>query len=598
MSDVDRPAGTVGTFNFIRRIGFPSTIQISSIFLTLVFLSALLAFPSLRLGFADVVAIAIGVIILPSLLGELIVAKILARSSVLDFRRLMGMECLAWGPLLLVLPLSGLMARTGISLFWQQAVVLVLAISLPIRFLTGISLSGNGMASRLLSSEIVPILVMVSLITLYPASLPLYFIVLLVVSILCGVGVARLVIQIDKSGAVHIGAPPMVLFRAFLEHWLNHDPGSLEENLSTLGSTDTIRTSIIAFFGRKEKLKGALVVSSFHPGPYRDLGSGGLPSLLKQHLEEKFGGVVHVPHGISGHQSNIITRADVQKLLRDVEAQYPSKPTTAVASAMARSRVGVATASAQVFDHTALVTLTMSPKDMEDMPLELGEKISRDAGRFGLGVVVVDAHNSMREETFVTPEQSDLLGKAASHAMSALSNGEWLGFKTGFAQDALEDFSLEDGIGPGGVSVFIVSIGIQTVAYITIDGNNMEPGLREEILGSLKDLHVSDGEVMTTDTHLVTGLVRSPLGYYPVGARLEKPLLIDRVRRTVMRAISDLDDSMIGVGHSNVEVRVLGKETFQNVTGYIQQVGRRVRNLFYVLEGASILITLALLALG
>ncbi|TMI66843.1 DUF2070 family protein [Candidatus Bathyarchaeota archaeon] len=354
---------------------------------------------------------------------------------------------------------------------------------------------------------------------------------------------------------------------------------------------------MIAFFGKNGRRKGALVVSSFHPGPYRDLGSGGLPSQLKEHLESRLGGIVHVPHGISGHQSNIISRKDVSRFLNHVESNFPSKPTTATASIMVRAVRETAKTSGQVFDHTALIILTLSPENMEDMPRELGETLRQIGDSLGLGVAVVDAHNSMSVETVVTPAQAESLGLVAKDVLRSLKVLDQSGFKAGFSFDALHDFRLEDGIGPGGVSVLVLSNQGQRVAYLTIDGNNMEPGFREMILSSLSELGVADGEVMTTDTHLVTGLVRSPLGYYPVGAHLDKALLITRIRDAVKKGIDDLEDASLGVSSSSIRVRVMGKETFQNLTSSIRRVGVRVRSLFYLLELVSITIALLVLAI-
>jgi putative membrane protein len=50
------------------------------------------------------------------------------------------------------------------------------------------------------------------------------------------------------------------------------------------------------------------------------------------------------------------------------------------------------------------------------------------------------------------------------------------------------EFTVHDGMGSGGISVIVVEVDDQKVAYVTIDGNNMVSGLREKILASLKEL--------------------------------------------------------------------------------------------------------------
>jgi putative membrane protein len=588
--------GAVGLFNFIRRIGFPSTVELMSVFVTVIFLSMVVSLPAYGLNLQSVFVYALVAVILPTILGQIVTTSVMLRDEVFTFRRLMGLELLSWALTPVILPASAGVQSFGIGPSWQTSIVFVVTISLPIRMLSFVSLTDRSVPRRILASLVVPVFVSAALIFSGAPEAVGIVISLSLVSLASIAGVVRLLRSIDREGRSKVGASPMRLFRAFLLHWLNRDPESLEENLTQLGLDDDIRTNIIAFFGKNGRRKGALIVSSFHPGPYRDLGSGGLPSQLKKHIEQRLGGIVHVPHGISGHQSNIVSRKDVARFLDHVESNYPKKPTTATASVMVRGAKESAKTSGQLFDHTSLITLTLSPENMEDLPRQLGETIRETAESLGFGAVVVDAHNSMSVETIVTPAQAEQLALAARDALRSLNGIDQSGFKTGFSDDTLDDFRLEDGIGPGGVSVFVVSNQGQKVAYVTIDGNNMAPGFREAILSSLGDLGIVDGEVMTTDTHLVTGLVRSPLGYYPVGAHIDKDRLVARIRDTVRKAIDDLEDSSLGFSNSSIRLRVLGKETFQNLTSYIRQVGRRVRSLFYVLE--LVCVTIAILVLA
>lgn len=588
--------GAVGLFNFVRRIGFPSTAELVSVFVTLILLSMILGLPAYGLNLLSVFVYALVAIVLPTILGQIVTTSVMLRDEVFTFRRLMGLEVLSWALTPVILPASAVVQSFGIGPSWQTSIVFVVTVSLPIRMLSFVSLTDRSVPRRILASLVVPVFVSAALILSGAPEALGIVIALSLVSVVSIAGIVRLLQSIDREGRSKVGAPPMRLFRAFLLHWLNRDPESLEENLTQLGLDDDIRTNVIAFFGKNGRRKGALIVSSFHPGPYRDLGSGGLPSQLKKHVEQRIGGIVLVPHGISGHQSNIISRKDVARFLGHVESNYPVKPTTATASVMVRGAMESAKASGQLFDHTALITLTLSPENMEDLPRQLGETIRATAESSGFGVAVVDSHNSMSVETIVTPAQAEQLALAAKDAVRSLNGADQSGFKAGFSDDSLHDFRLEDGIGPGGVSVLVVSNQGQRVAYVTIDGNNMEPGFRETILSSLGDLGIADGEVMTTDTHLVTGLVRSPLGYYPVGAHVDKDRLVARIKNTVRRAIDDLEDSSLGFSNSSVRLRVLGKETFQNLTSYIRQVGSRVRSLFYVLE--LVCITIALLVLA
>src|SRR5216683_7861551 len=173
-----------------------------------------------------------------------------------------------------------------------------------------------------------------------------------------------------------------------------------------------IEGSILAFSSTKAAV-GCVVVSNFHPGPYRDLGSGGLPSRLKASLERTKGGVVQVPHGISNHQLNIVSQKDVQRVIEKVVAEYPVETPVRDSSALVRSEVDEAKASGQVFGNVAFLTLTLSPTEMEDLPSEVAREIEREAQARGLTAIVADAHNSLSNQTSITSEQARMLVEAS-----------------------------------------------------------------------------------------------------------------------------------------------------------------------------------------
>jgi predicted neutral ceramidase superfamily lipid hydrolase len=406
--------------------------------------------------------------------------------------------------------------------------------------------------------------------------------------------VSRIIRDVERSGTPEVRDSPLTLFRAFLQHWLRSDPEPLENRLGTLGTQGMIEGSILGFSGTKGAI-GCVVVSNFHPGPYRDLGSAGLPSRLKASLERSKGGIVQVPHGISNHQLNIVSQKDVQRVIEKVVAEYPVGAPLLDSSAMVRSVVDEAKASGQVFGNVAFLTLTLSPTEMEDLPPNVASEIEREAQARGLTAVVADAHNSLSNQTSITSEQARKLVEASVKVLDQLALARRSPFRAGSAADPLEEFRLEDGIGPGGLSSLVVRNGSQTVAYVTIDGNNMRAGVREAILEDLEAIGISDGEIMTTDTHLVTGLARSTLGYYPVGAHLDIGLLTQKVRETVQRAIATMEESTAGFSKFWIEVRVLGSETFQTITSFVGRIARRIARQFYTLEALTLAVGLIIL---
>jgi len=596
--------GTLGAFNFIRRIGFPSTPEVLSVFLTITVLASVLALPLAGARRGILLFPLIGVVI-PTLVGEALNSTIILRGDkVLNFRRLVGMEILSWFLLIVALPL-GVVAGRVVSrpMLWVDGFFIVLVFSLPLRFLAIASISSVQSWRKPLASALPPIFAIVSFsifgsnpaMANAPSSLLIRGIIAFAVGmIISAVGVSRIVRNVERSGTPEVRDSPLTLFRAFLQHWLKSDPEPLEKRLGTLGTEGTIEGSILGFSGTKGSV-GCVVVSNFHPGPYRDLGSAGLPSKLKASIERSKGGIVQVPHGISNHQLNIVSQADVQRVIDRALEEYPAAPQIHESSAMIRSTVADAKVSGQVFGNVAFLTLTLSPTDMEDLPSEVAVEIEREAQARGLTAVVADAHNSMSNQTSITSQQARKLVEASVKVLDQLALARKSPFKAGSAADPLEEFRLEDGIGPGGLSSLVVRNGNQIVAYLTIDGNNMHTGVREAILEDLETIGVADGEIMTTDTHLVTGLVRSTLGYYPVGAHLDVGLLTRKVRETVQHAIASMEESTAGFSKFSIEVRVLGSETFQTVTSFVGRIARRIGRQFFRLEALTLVATLIIL---
>ncbi len=413
--------------------------------------------------------------------------------------------------------------------------------------------------------------------------------------VLSAVGVSLIIRRVEIEGGVEIHHSPMDLFRSFLDHWLRKTPTALEERLLSLSTEGSIETKILSFSGTDSRPITSLVVSNFHPGPYRDMGSGGLPSKLKRSLESSGHGIVQVPHGVSDHKLNIVSHRDIERLLSAAGENYPSDHPIRKASDMIREREGEATVSGQAFGKVALLTVTLAPEEMEDLPTVVSTEIEREASRLGFDVLIIDAHNSLLGQTSITPLQAERIIAAAVRVLErlkALSQGP---FRVGSAYDALNGYGLEDGIGPGGLSVMVLKTESQTVSYVTIDGNNLQQGLRDPILQSIRETGVGDAEIMTTDTHLVTGMMRSPLGYYPVGAALPTAAFVKQITETVQKAVANLDESSAGFSKFSLKMQVLGSESFQSITGFIGRIARQIGRSFFWLELSSLALALVIL---
>lgn len=595
--------GTVDAFNFIRRIAFPSTRVIVAIFAGIGITSSLVSLVISGETLPQSLVFAGAVFVWPGLAGEFLNSVVLLRGDrILDFRRLMGIEvvsALMMSTSLLILSIIGAIAKN--TPVWQDGFLIGLAVSSPVRFLTPMSMSSFNAWRKVLSALPTLLITTLSFAILSPflskegptnVQTGLLLGSMVVVS---AVGSSLIIKRVEAQGKTEISYSPMELFRSFLEHWLSKTPAALEERLLSLSTEGSIETKILGFVGSDSQPVASIVVSNFHPGPYRDLGSGGLPSEMKRYLEESNFGIVHVPHGISNHKLNIVSHRDIEKLLTLAKESYPAEHSIREASATIREQEGEAIVSGQAFGNIALLTVTLAPEEMEDLPTEVSIEIERAASRLGFQPMVIDAHNSIMGQTSITTAQADRIIKAAVRVLNRLSAIQKGPFSIGAAYDSLAAYGLKDGIAPGGLSVIVVRTTASTFAYLTIDGNNMQQGFRDRIISSIKNSGINDGEVMTTDTHLVTGLVRSPLGYYPVGAALPADSFLSQIKNTVRSAVENLEAASAGASKFSVQIQVLGSDTFNSITSFIGRVARQIGRQFYWLEAISLAIALVVL---
>ncbi len=596
--------GTVDAFNFIRRVAFPSTPVVVSIFATIAVASAAVSLLVAGESLVQTVVFAGAVFVIPGLIGELVNSVLLLRKDrILDFRRLMGVEVISILPMGAILLLFSVIGSVlGVTRLWVDGFLIGLAVSLPVRFLTPMAMSSMSSWRKLSGGLPTPLLTTIMFLMLSQflssGSNPTVIQAGVLVAsglVLSAAGVSLIIRRVEIEGGAEIHHSPMGLFRSFLDHWLRKTPTALEERLLTLSTEGSIETKILSFSGTDSRPKASLVVSNFHPGPYRDMGSGGLPSELKHSLEESQHGIVQVPHGISNHKLNIVSHRDIDRLLLAAGKNYPSDHPVRKASSLIREKEGEAIVSGQAFGNIGLLTITLAPVEMEDLPTLVATEIEREASRLGFEALIVDAHNSIVGQTSITPLQAERIVAAAVRVLGrlrALSQGP---FSVGSAYNALDTYTLKEGIGPGGLSVMVVKTESDTVSYITVDGNNMQQGLRDKILQSIRGTGVSDAEVMTTDTHLVTGLVRSPLGYHPVGAALPTTTFVTQITQTLQKAIGNLEESSAGFSKFSLQLQVLGSETFQSITGFIGRIARQLGRSFYWLELSSLALALLIL---
>jgi putative membrane protein len=370
----------------------------------------------------------------------------------------------------------------------------------------------------------------------------------------------------------------------------------LETLLEKMGENEDIEVTMIKFDASKPK--AAIIVPLVHPGPFKNIGSSLLPSLLKQGFEEKYGCQTCTPLGILGHELDLASQAQNHKIINQVIEAAKFDVSDNVASPFVTVKEGLATASCQIFGKTALLSFTLAPKTTEDLPQELGRIVREEAQKYGLNcTIVVNSHNSL-DDVIDTVEHLDELRTAASKCLQKAVAMPTKPFMVGSATVYPKEFTLKQGMGTGGITAIVVQVEQQKTAYIVIDGNNMISGLREKILPAITAAGFEANEVFTTDTHAVSALVTGRRGYHPVGEVMDHTILINHIINAAKSAEANLESSKAGCMQLVVpQVRVIGKARIESLSQLVDLALNRAKKVvapIFAFEGLILILLLTL----
>jgi putative membrane protein len=509
---------------------------------------------------------------------------IMTKDAIYNLRRTMAISLFSWGLWFFFILLGSILALlTGIQNWWFRLCLMGFAAVIILRLVVLSSTTNMSRIRVLAGSLLEPFLCVSPFLALWSVTgNPLTFNVLLFIVFAVAVGIASsysFLYPLDRMGRRLLGIRSLLLFRAFMFNWVLDLNAPFEELLEELGEKKNVEASLFNFMSAKSRT--IIVVPSIHPGPFKNIGSSLLPSLLKDALEKEFGCTACAPHGLLGHEYDLASQRQNQKVIDSIISTIRDlKVSDATASPFVKETNGLATACCQVFGKSAILSLTLAPKTIEDLPEELGRLVHEEAERNGLNLcAIVNAHNSIDDDAEVADAMASLKDVADKCLKKAVALNQ-LPFEIGAATVLPKEFSLEDGMGAGGITVIVIQTGKQRAAYVVVDGNNMVSGLREEILTSLEQMGVDDGEVFTTDTHSVSALILGDQGYHPLGEVMDKGRLVAHIEEATFAATAKLE-LVQGSCRSIIvnDVTVLGEKQLETLCVLIDRSLRTAKRI-------------------
>lgn len=544
-------------------------------------LSAIVLFPSLY-GLIVGVVLGTSLFFTNLVLDHVISALVLKGDPIYDLRRTTGLSLFSWVFWLFFIFVGVVVAVWFGLVWWIRLCLLGFSAVLIFRLTVLNATSFKSYKKLLVASFLQPIPCVLQLIAVWMMvwvridySLFLFLVFSSAVSI---VSSWFFLSPLNRVGEKTLKVPSLSLLKAFLLNWVVDLNAPFESFLEKLGEEQNVEVSIIKFDSTKPK--AVMAVPSIHPGPFKNVGSSPLPSMLKTSLENTLNCVACVPHGLFGHEFDLASQSQNQKVVDRVIDSLNFNASETKATPFVKVSNSVATACCQIFGKLAFISFSLAPKTTEDFPQELGLFVSKKAERYGITCyVVVNAHNSI-DGTVDTEEALGSLKTVVIDCLEKAVSLEQSPFEVGVASIQPKEFSLKDGMGPGGITVVVVKVGEQKTAYVIIDGNNMVTGLREKILFALSSVGINEGEVFTTDTHLVNALVLVERGYHPVGEAINHGKLIDYVKETTSVAISNME--LVKAACRKVEiknVKVIGEKSLETLCLLIDRAKRRAKRI-------------------
>jgi len=536
-------------------------------------------------------------------LADSVTSKVVLKNDpIFSMRRTLVLSLAGWVFWLLFLALGAGLGFAFGWLLWVKLCLLGFAAVVTLRFMVFNATSSAAAWRRLLSTLLQPALCIAAFLAFwisYPSIVAITWQVYLFVvaaPIVGFIAVTILLSSIDRLGKTSYSLPALPLFRAFILNWVDSQNAPLEKYLEEMGADADITVTLLKFDASKPK--AAIIVPQVHPGPFKNIGSSLLPSLLKREVEKEFGADVCVPLGLLGHELDLASQAQNYKIVAQVIASAKFEPQDALASPLVRVNEGAATTSCQIFGGTAFLSFTLAPKTTEDLPQELGRIVAEEAKKLGLlNAVVVNCHNCLTN-VVDTDEHLDELQRAASKCLQKAVALPTKPFSVGSHTVFPLEFNLKAGMGAGGITAIAVQVEKQKTAYVVIDGNNMVPGLREKILDNLAGLGFDASEVFTTDTHAVTASITGRQGYHPVGEVMDHTLLIQYIVEAAKKAEANLEGCRAGCRTFIVpHVRVIGEERLKSITTLVDKAIVKAKHIVVPIFGAEGLVLILLLLL-
>jgi len=316
-------------------------------------------------------------------------------------------------------------------------------------------------------------------------------------------------------------------------------------------------TSQIRFWSKEKNTDFRLILPDIHPGPYHPVGGSNIPYLIYKKMNSS----AMVMHSVSDHTLNLPSQQAVDNYLKSLagstvfqEGLTGTEPVVV--------QINKARATGILFGKTVLLFLSLSPHGMEDLPSFIRKEIEQfSKNRKFERVMVVDCHNAMGKE--ISKIDSNDLLTAAKSCLDTLISKQAYPLEFGYANSNEMNLDTLD-LGMGGISILCLKINEKKYFLGWADANNMENGIREEVVNHFSKNEYTLLEICTSDTHYTQTKVRTKMGYYQFGIITKIGDIMNWYLELAKKAEKDMTPANFEILEKESNVRVMGPTIFKD----------------------------------
>jgi len=345
------------------------------------------------------------------------------------------------------------------------------------------------------------------------------------------------------------------LIQAYVTSASKNDPREMEQIIERKAKPSTVSTTQIKFQSSDKQVNFSMVLPDIHPGPFHPVGGSNIPYLIYKNMDS----TAMVMHSISNHDLNLPSQEEVKNYLTSISESQILRNGVGCTEPVS-VQINNARAGGLLFDKTALLFLSLSPHGMEDLTMDIRTQIEQFAkNRNFEQVMIVDTHNAMGGE--ISKEDSEDLLIAAKSTLDTLKTKQSYPFKFGYQNSNGMNIKKAD-IAMGGIAILCLEINAKKYFVGWADANNMENGVREQIVKHFANIGYELIEICTSDTHFTADGARNKNGYFQLGMITKPTQLANWYLELAQKAEKQMNECSFEVLENQSKVKVMGSDIY------------------------------------